>query len=186
VHKVTDRVPKEKKTSPTLLPLKLLKVLGQVFAVCAVVLSVSFISWLIWKNRHVFMLRGGGGETGDKSVRTARVVMGMEVSPDTLPADVPGAAWALWQAGRQQEALGLLYRGSISRVMEIGRVEIHESDTEGDCLRRVMQAGAAVYPEYFCGITGAWVRLAYAGISPQDGEVALLCGQWPFGERRGT
>ncbi|MGL4400967.1 MAG: hypothetical protein ACRCXD_13940 [Luteolibacter sp.] len=186
VHTVTDQVPKEKKTTPTLLPLELLKLLGQVFAVCAVVLIVGFVGWLIWKNRHVFMLQGGGGGTGDKPVRAARVVMGMEVSPDTLPADVPGAAWALWQAGRQQEALGLLYRGSISRVMEIGRVEIHESDTEGDCLRRVMQAGATVHPEYFRGITGAWVRLAYAGISPQDGEVELLCGQWPFGERRGA
>ena len=85
--------------------------------------------------------RGRPGE--EKPVAaTARVVMGMEVSPETLPADVPAAAWALWQQGRHQEALGLLYRGAISRVIELGRVEIQESDTEGDCLRRV-DAGRA-------------------------------------------
>jgi hypothetical protein len=110
--------------------------------------------------------------------------MGMDVSPDTLPADIPAAAWLLWQQGRQQEALGLLYRGAISRVMELGRVEIHESDTEGDCLRRVEQAGAAVHPDYFRGITGMWIRLAYAGISPADSEVQALCQQWPFNEGR--
>ncbi|MGL5016876.1 MAG: DUF4129 domain-containing protein [Luteolibacter sp.] len=186
VHTVKERVPKEKKSTPTLLPLGFLKMMGDLFAVCSVVVLVGVLGWLAWKNRHVFLLQSRGGNSGEKPARTARVVMGMEISPDTLPVDVPGAAWALWQAGRQQEALGLLYRGSISRVMEIGRVEIQESDTEGDCLRRVMQAGAAVHPEYFRGITGAWVRLAYAGISPPDGDVQALCGQWPFGERRGA
>jgi hypothetical protein len=68
--------------------------------------------------------------------------------------------------------------------MEQGRVEIQESDTEGDCLRRVMQAGADVHPDYFRGITGTWTKLAYAGISPPDLEVQALCRQWPFGERR--
>ena len=114
----------------------------------------------------------------------ARVVMGMAVSPDTLPTDVPAAAWLLWQQGRHQEALALLYRGAISRVIEIERVEISESDTEGDCMRRVEEAGAAVHPDYFCGVTGMWIRLAYAGVSPADSEVQALCQQWPFGGRR--
>lgn len=186
VHTVTERVPKEKKPTPAALPADLLKLLGNVFAVCAVVMVAGLLGWLVWRNRHVFFLRGGAGGAAGKPAPSARVVMGMEVAPDTLPADVPGAAWALWQEGRHQEALGLLYRGSISRVMEIGRVEIHESDTEGDCLRRVIQAGAAVHPDYFRGITGAWIRLAYAGIRPPDAAVRALCGEWPFGERRGA
>ena len=186
VHTVTDRVPKSKKSSsPTVLPLDVLVVLTHVFTVCVIVLLVGVVAWVVWRNRHVFRLHGSG-VTADQPARTARVVMGMEVSPDTLPADVPGTVWALWQVGRHQEALGLLYRGSISRVMEVGRVEIQESDTEGDCLRRVMLAGAAVHPDYFQGITLAWIRMAYAGVSPADAEVRLLCGQWPFGERRGA
>ena len=110
--------------------------------------------------------------------------MGMDVSPATLPDDVPAAAWALWRQGRQQEALGLLYRGAISRVMEVARVAIQESDTEGDCVRRVDLAGPAAHPEYFRGITGAWSRLAYAGLCPAEREVEVLCQKWPFGERR--
>jgi hypothetical protein len=185
VHTVTERVPKEKKSTAPTLPLGLLKILGQVFAVCAVVLLLGLLGWLVWRNRHVFMLRGGAA-SGRKPAVKARVVMGMDISPDTLPDNIPDAAWELWLAGRRQEALGMLYRGSISRVMETGRVEIQESDTEGDCLRRVVLAGAAVHPDYFRSITRAWVRLAYAGISPPDVDVRTLCGQWPFGERRGA
>jgi hypothetical protein len=182
VHTVTDKVPKPRKSS-----IKWsgdwVEILMQVFAICAAALLVGLLGWALWKYRHVFILRGPGVKE-DRIAPSARVVMGMEVSPHTLPADVPGAAWLLWQQGRHQESLGLLYRGSISRVMELGRVEIHESDTEGDCVRRVDQAGAAVHPEYFRGITGAWIRLAYAGASPADAEVQALCQRWPFGEGR--
>ncbi len=185
VHTVMERVPKPKTVSSASLPTDVIEILMQVFSICAVVLLVGFLGWMIWKNRHVFRLRGAAMRTNNVAP-LARVVMGMAVSPDTLPADVPAAAWLLWQQGDQQEALGLLYRGAISRVIELGRVEIHESDTEGDCVRRVEQAGAAVHPDYFRGITGMWIRLAYAGVSPADSEVQVLCQQWPFGGRRAS
>lgn len=181
VHIVTDKVPKKRPSGSWNLPMELIKFLTTAFGICAVALLVGLLGWLIWKFRHVFRIRASAPHE-EKLQRTARVVLGMEVSPDTLPSDVPMAAWALWQNGRHQEALGLLYRGSISRVMEIGRVQIHESDTEGDCMRRVETAGPVAHPDYFRGITGMWIRLAYAGISPADSEVEVLCAQWPFGK----
>lgn len=181
VHTVKDRVPKQKPSGKFRPPVDLMEFLLTVFGICAVALLLGFLGWLIWKFRHVF--KSGGPVAREAGILpTARVVLGMEVSPDTLPSDVPTAAWALWQNGHHQEALGLLYRGSISRVMEIGRVEIHESDTEGDCMRRVEAAGPVAHPDYFRGITGMWIRLAYAGISPADSEVEVLCAQWPFGK----
>jgi hypothetical protein len=69
-------------------------------------------------------------------------------------------------------------------VIELASVEIQESDTEGDCLRRVDQAGSAAHPDYFRGITGTWSGLAYAGRCPEDREVESLCRQWPFVDRR--
>jgi hypothetical protein len=190
VHTVTDKVPVPRKSSGSLDWLRWFRLngdiaamLGNVFKVSAVVLLVGAITWLVWKNRHAFLIRGFGRETA-VIPPTARVVMGMEVSPETLPADVPAAAWALWQQGRHQDALGLLYRGAISRVIEAARVEIQESDTEGDCLRRVTEAGAAAHPDYFRGITDAWSRLAYAGRRPEERDVDELCKSWPFGERR--
>ncbi len=182
VHTVTERVYDQKPSSGTPFWLAGIGVtMAKIFAVCAVTLLVGLIGWLFWKYRHVLGMRGTLAK-GVDAKPSARVVMGMEVSNTSLPDDIPTAVWSLWQQGRQQEALALLYRGSISRVIEIGRVQIQESDTEGDCMRRVESVGQAVYPAYFRSITAAWTRLAYSGVSAGDAEVHTLCQQWPFGE----
>jgi hypothetical protein len=200
VHKVTDRVPIPRAGSWNWLErffrwLGLgsgggsgagfggLDLMGKIFVISLAGIVLGVIIWLIWINRHAFIFQSSGSEASAER-ETARVVMGMDVSPETLPADVPSAAWALWGRGLHQEALGLLYRGAISRVIEISRVEIQESDTENDCVRRVAAAGTAAHPEYFRGITGVWVHLAYAGRLPEEAEVASLCRNWPFAERR--
>lgn len=185
VHTVTVKIPKERE-SRWAWDLSWLADVGQwmgktmLFLIATSVLAA--LVWLIWANRHLFMNRLPGGTRA--MAPKARVVMGLDVSPETLPEDIPSAALALWRQGRHREALGLLYRGAISRVIELARVEILESDTEGDCLRRVEQAGAEARPDYFRGITGAWTQLAYAGRPPEDVEMEALCRQWPFGERR--
>ncbi len=181
VHTVTERVPKDKPSPKKSAPAPWLAQLGDLMLICIIALLLGFLGWAIWKNRHAFLIRGGRGGGAQPAKPSARVVMGMEISADTLPDDIPGTALRLWREGRRHEALALLYRGSISRAMDSGRVEIHESDTEGDCLRRVERAGAAAHPDYFRGLTGVWVRLAYAGISPGDDEVGALCHDWPFG-----
>jgi hypothetical protein len=157
-----------------------LAVIGAVLKYGALLLIAGLVILVIWKNRHVFRI----AKQPDNIQPRARVVVGMEVSPETLPADVPGTAWNLWREGRRHEALALLYRGSISAAIEMARVEIQESDTEGDCLRRVTAADGVAHPEYFRGITMAWMRMAYAGSCPEDREVEELCRHWPFVERR--
>jgi hypothetical protein len=185
VHTVIDKIPKERKSNWSWDMSGLGSVIELIGKIVMFVIAASVLTalvWLIWANRHLFMNRLPGATKADAP--KARVVMGLEVSPETLPDDIPSAALALWRQGCHREALGLLYRGAISRVIELARVEIRESDTEGDCLRRVEQAGAEARPDYFRGITGAWTRLAYAGRPPEDVEMEALCHQWPFSERR--
>jgi hypothetical protein len=178
VHKVKWRVAKQSKDWSggwfTAL-------LGWVFRAASVSLVLGLLCWLLWKYRHGFVVRGGMAETARRG--SARVVMGLEVTPESLPPDIPGSAWQLWRQGLRQEALGLLYRGAISRLIEHGRVEIHEADTEGDCLRRVADAGGLAHPGYFRSLTAVWIELAYAGQAPADAEVEALCREWPFAER---
>ncbi|MBK1882189.1 hypothetical protein JIN85_07175 [Luteolibacter pohnpeiensis] len=186
VHTITRKIPKEepKKSStrrswledifgsipPEIIPLFLYSLLG---------LVICFLAWVIWRFRHAFIYRGGIASTS-ATVPSARVVMGMEVTPESLPDDIPAAVMALWQRGLRQEALGLLYRGAISKVMVLAHVEIQESDTEGDCLERVRHAGAVAHPDYFGSLTHTWMRMAYAGTAPADLEVGTLCSSWPF------
>lgn len=185
IHKVTQRIPKQRENRWTW-DLSgaggVLALLGQIVMWMLAAALLASLIWMLWINRHVLRLGAGGKATS--AARKARVVMGMDVSPETLPADIPAAAMALWRQGRHHEALGLLYRGAISRIIETAGVDIHESDTEGDCLRRVEEAGSAARPDYFRGITGAWMRLAYARRDPDEAEVEALCRQWPFAERR--
>lgn len=186
VHSVTENVPK----FPEGFHIGGLQFIGaclEFLGKTAVVLVIAFLIGLIvrlfWANRCAISRKGSGAKSASPS--RAREVMGMNISPESLPTDLPDVAWRLWSQNRHQEALGLLYRGAISRVMEAGWVDIQESDTEGDCVRRVDRAGAVAHPEYFRGITGVWMRQAYAGRQPEDGEMELLCRQWPFLERRG-
>jgi len=190
VHTVVERIPNPSKHSWSwhwpdwLKPGAMPAWYGTAWMVAAMVLLAGAIGWVLWLNRRAFLGRGVRPE-GAAGSRAVRLVMGMVVSPESLPADLPGEAWALWQQGRQREALGLLYRGAISRVMAAGCVEIQESDTEGDCLRRVDQVGAIAHPGYFRSLTGVWIRMAYADYGPDDGEVETLCRLWPFGVERG-
>jgi hypothetical protein len=197
VHFVMDRVPKETKTSgPSWLERffsgrkggggSVPEWLGEVFKVAVVGLLLALIAWVVWRHRRAIFSRSGGGAAAVLAKPVTRVVMGMAVSADSLPVDLPAAVRALWREGRKHEALGLLYRGTISKAIDVARVEIQESDTEGDCLRRVEAAGTDAHPGYFRGLTVAWMRLAHAGREPAEIEVETLCREWPFAERRGA
>lgn len=111
-------------------------------------------------------------------------VAGMNVEPEKLPAHLVQTARRLWEEGRKKEALGLLYRGAISALVAGQIVEIEESDTEIDCLRRVTGAGEVAHASYFQVLTEAWISEAYARRTPDDQTVNVLCGNWPFGEER--
>jgi hypothetical protein len=156
--------------------------LANAFTILAVAAVVGAVAWLLWRFRHLF--QRAPEDDGESAAKPrARVVMGMAVTPESLPPDLPESVWTLWQAGRHHEALALLYRGTIARLIDRASVEIHEADTEGDCLRRVEDAGPAAHPDYFKGLTRWWIRLAYAGQAPADEVVRGLCQDWPFKER---
>src|SRR6185436_4601864 len=54
-------------------------------------------------------------------------LFGMELAPDTLPADVPEAAARLAAAGKLRDALSLLYRGALSELVHKRGVQLLSS-----------------------------------------------------------
>jgi len=131
-------------------------------------------------NRHLFFYRGGKDD-----VQAPKVVMGMNITRESLPQDIVEAARAAWAAGDFKEALSLLYRGSLSWLVTRRRVPIKDSDTEEDCLVQVLAAGDRTEGDYFRQLTGAWVQVAYALLPVSDVEMNALCDQWPFVEKGG-
>ena len=138
--------------------------------------------WVIVANSHLF----GGGRAREftEDPKKVRTVAGLNIEPENLPANLLDASRTLWEAGKYQEALGLLYRGAISSLVTSRVVEIEESDTEMDCLRRVESKGEPANASYFQLLTGAWMSQAYARRLPDDETVERLWSQWPFSERR--
>jgi len=139
---------------------------------------VGWLAWLIGKNLHMFKWRkrdaGDGGPVGP------RTVMGLEITPDSLPADILAAARGLWQSGDTRGALSLLYRGSVAWLVNVARLGIRESDTEGDCLRHAGTLPNAAAVGYFSDLTEAWIGTAYASHYPPGERMERLLGSWPF------
>lgn len=109
-----------------------------------------------------------------------RFILGMEVTPESLPSDLIAAARAAWSRAAPKEALSLLYRGALAAIITQHRVPIQSSDTEDDCLDRVLAMGAGGFSAFFRQLTLSWVRAAYAGETPTSAEFDALCSAWPF------
>lgn len=183
VHKESYRAPKPSSPSGSLAPpagiLSVMGALGNVLLGVFLLLIVAGIAWLIYRSH---LLRPQLPSRIDRTEK-ARVVMGMEVTAASLPDDVLASAEALWQKGDRLQALSLLYRGSLAWWIDSVQVGILESDTEGDCLRRI---AALRHPHgsYFHTLTQAWLMGAYAQHFPPQESWLELCRQWPFRERR--
>lgn len=109
-------------------------------------------------------------------------VLGLDVRPESLPADVPGTVLGLWGGGAHAEAIGLLYRATLARLAQRDGVEFAASDTERDCQRRAQDALPVERSKEklaaLADTTSAWLLTAYSDQRPRDEEVARLCREW--------
>jgi hypothetical protein len=98
-----------------------------------------------------------------------------DIRPETLPDDVGGAAWAQWAAGERAQALALLYRAALSRLVHRHAVPIRTSSTEGDCMRLAARHVPGLRSDFFARVARARLLGGYAGRWPEDAEVQALC-----------
>jgi hypothetical protein len=149
------------------------------------VLITGLVVWLVIylvNNRHLFISRGAS----KAPVKAPKVIMGMNITRESLPDDIVAAARAAWAAGDFKEALSLLYRGSLSWLVTRRQVPITDSDTEEDCVVQVLRSGEKAEADYFKQLTGAWVQVAYAVLPVSEAEMNALCDRWPFVEKGGA
>ena len=151
-------------------------VLPRLLLAIAVVAVAALAGWWLWKHwrsltpRVVPKLRD----------RRPRTVMGLDVTPESLPEDLPATAWSLWEGGDPTAAIRLLYRGALAWLMDQGSLTIRGSDTEGDCLRHAGLLPEAGRRRYFADLTAIWLASAYGHTLPPAGAMRELCDHWPF------
>ncbi len=187
IHKIQTKewVPSFKGEMPDLPDAPNLGFLGFIGEILFWGLIIGLVTWLVIylvNNRHLFISRGVSRAT----VRAPKVLMGMNITRESLPDDIVAAARAAWAAGDFKEALSLLYRGSLSWLVNRRHVPISDSDTEEDCLLQVVQAGEKTEADYFRHLTTAWVQVAYARLPTSNDEMEALCTRWPFVEKGGA
>jgi hypothetical protein len=137
------------------------------------------VAILLVSARHLVNLRAF--ERRARADAAVSHVRDLDVRPESLPDDVGAAAWTLWQAGRVPEAMSLLYRGALSRLIHEYRVPITSSTTESECLELARAELEPPALRYVTQVVRAREASIYGGraLSLAMGE-ALCTG---FGER---
>ncbi len=160
---------------------KFFEVIGKVLAVVFefglwVLLAIVIFVLIIYRDYWLAFFQGGVQQAEKKA--KPEILFGMDIRPESLPSDIAAAARQFWQQGQQREALSLLYRGSLMRLVNQDEVELEDSHTEGDVIklsRRVLHKQREVYLEK---LTHVWQRAAYAHRFPDDGDAEYLFQHW--------
>jgi hypothetical protein len=113
-----------------------------------------------------------------KSESKPEVMFGLDVRPESLPDDIPAQVMAFWHENRQRDALGLLYRASLSRLIDQHALAFKSSHTEAECSALVKARGIESLSHYFAGLTRTWCHLAYGHELPAIEAIQQLCDGW--------
>jgi hypothetical protein len=147
--------------------------LGQALAKAGEVLlwlgAGALIAYALW---WAARLLPRGGEPQPEPYEPPAALFGMELAPEKLPPDVAATAAALAREGRLREALGLLYRATLSELVHRRGVRLLASHTEGDVLRLSGDM------DYLKHLIHAWQRCAYARRMPAASEVQQLAAEY--------
>ena len=139
-----------------------------------VLLAGLLVIYLLRRFRGPLSRLGGGA----REEAPPEVLFGLDVTPESLPEDVPAQVLGLWEAGAGREALSLLYRASLSRLIDRYQIAFRSSHTEAECAALVSARGNASLSAYFDELTRVWRRLAYGHRLPLADTVQSLCAGW--------
>ena len=151
--------------------------LGNIAVWVKLLLVLAFAGLLIYLFRR---FRGPLSRLGQGSQKEVapEVMFGLDVTPQSLPPEVPVEVMRLWTEGSYREALGLLYRASLSRLIDKYELQFRASHTEAECAALVRARGIDSLSEYFGQLTSVWRRLAYGHQLPQGAIIQDLCDLW--------
>lgn len=102
----------------------------------------------------------------------------LDIRPTSLPSDVGAAAQALWQRGAHRQALSLLYRGVLSRLVHQHAVPIVAASTEDECVALARTRLDPPRGAYVQRMVGAWTRAVYGAELPSTGLMLDLCQEF--------
>lgn len=178
----SDTTKTEHKPNP---PLKWLSWLLNAASVASEIIKVllwgvviALVGLVIWRYRSWFSTLVNRKAPRARAVRSTPAQMfGLQVGAQSLPDDVAGSAEKLWP-NQPREALGLLYRALLSRLLTDYQLPLKSADTEGEVLERVAQLNQQPLHDFSINLTRHWQNLAYGHQLPPAHVGQELCDSW--------
>ncbi len=140
------------------------------------VVGIGIILLIYFREHWLHLLNIKKTVTSD--YESPEIMFGMDVRPESLPEDIAGKAKGLWQAQQYREALSLLYRGALVRLINQEEVRLENSHTEGDVLRHSKQRISNTKLGYLKSLTDQWRLIAYAHKTPSEKDMQHLFDHW--------
>jgi hypothetical protein len=138
----------------------------------------SALALLAWRYREWLRTFGSRLKLPKKRQKPLPTqLFGLEVAPESLPDDIASAAEHLW-AEQPREALGLLYRALLSRLLHDYQLRLKGSHTEGEVLQLTEQLQLAELSRFAQVLTRHWQNLAYGHQLPPANLKRGLCEGW--------
>ena len=104
-------------------------------------------------------------------------MFGLALGSETLPDDIASTAEQLWST-HPREALGLLYRGLLNRLLHDFNLPLKSADTEGQVLERIHELQQPQLLAFSDALTHHWQNLAYGHRLPPALVQQQLCRDW--------
>lgn len=142
-------------------------------------LAIAVVVWLLYRYRYLLTVWSNTSAAEKVSAPAPEVMFGFDLRAESLPDDVPDQVLKLWQADKQREAIGLLYRACLSKLIHDFKFEFYDGHTERECAAIVARRKNTALTTYINSLTDTWSRLAYAHRLPADSQVQQLCQMWP-------
>jgi len=140
---------------------------------------IGAIGLLIWRYRdwlRTFVKRRPG-LSKSRTQPLPQQAFGLDLKPESLPADIAASAESLWQT-QPREALGLLYRGLLSHLLHDFNMVLKAADTEGQVLAHIEQLQHPALLAFSKNLTGHWQNMAYGHRLPPEHVRQELCEGW--------
>ena len=137
------------------------------------------IALLVWRYRdwlHTFVTQRRPRQPKPGKPQPTQL-FGLELGVETLPDDIASSAEQLWPT-QPREALGLLYRGLLSRLLHDFNLPLKSADTEGQVLERIQMLQQPQLLAFSDELTRHWQNLAYGHRLPPVQAQQQLCSHW--------
>lgn len=147
---------------------------------------IEFLLWSVFVGGLVFLAYAyreqikhfvaGATETVRPDLPTS--LFGIDLEQTKLPENILATALDHWNKKKHREAVALLLRASLLKVLNQYPCHLFDSDTENECVAKIEKSSPNHISAYMRKLVDLWLALAYAHRSPSEPEFKDLCSAY--------